>query len=126
MPTAATVASARRRHCRRTSAARPRQASPAAPVRMIDRLAVYDLAWAEEMLQPNDPESYAELRRATSVPACAASSKARFLARVARKRPATSMSPETFVNASYSLMALLAIKLGVRGMPGGTPSAGDV
>jgi L-alanine-DL-glutamate epimerase-like enolase superfamily enzyme len=37
-------------------------------VRMIDRLAVYDLAWAEEMLQPNDPESYAELRRATSVP----------------------------------------------------------
>lgn len=37
-------------------------------VRMIDRLAVYDLAWAEEMLQPNDPESYAELRRTTSVP----------------------------------------------------------
>jgi L-alanine-DL-glutamate epimerase-like enolase superfamily enzyme len=35
---------------------------------MLDRLAPYDLAWAEEMLQPVDPRSHAELRRATPVP----------------------------------------------------------
>jgi L-alanine-DL-glutamate epimerase-like enolase superfamily enzyme len=37
-------------------------------VKMLDRLAPYDLAWAEEMLQPIDPAPYAELRRTTPVP----------------------------------------------------------
>jgi L-alanine-DL-glutamate epimerase-like enolase superfamily enzyme len=37
-------------------------------VKMLDRLAPYNLAWAEEMLPPIEPGTYAELRRATSVP----------------------------------------------------------
>jgi L-alanine-DL-glutamate epimerase-like enolase superfamily enzyme len=37
-------------------------------VRMLERLAPFNLAWAEEMLPPFDPAPYAELRRATSTP----------------------------------------------------------
>jgi L-alanine-DL-glutamate epimerase-like enolase superfamily enzyme len=37
-------------------------------VRMLERLAPYDLAWAEEMLPPFDPEPYAELRKLTPTP----------------------------------------------------------
>ena len=34
---------------------------------MLDRLAPYELAWAEEMLQPLDPRTHAELRNSTQV-----------------------------------------------------------
>jgi L-alanine-DL-glutamate epimerase-like enolase superfamily enzyme len=36
--------------------------------RLLRRLEPFDLAWAEEMLPPFDPQPYAELRRATSTP----------------------------------------------------------
>ena len=35
---------------------------------MLRMLEPFDLAWAEEMLPPFDPEPYAELRRTTSTP----------------------------------------------------------
>lgn len=37
-------------------------------VRMLRMLEPFNLAWAEEMLPPLDPEPFAELRRATSTP----------------------------------------------------------
>ncbi|TDC86260.1 mandelate racemase/muconate lactonizing enzyme family protein [Actinomadura sp. 7K507] len=37
-------------------------------LRLLDALAPYDLAWAEEFLPPLDPEPYAELRGRTSTP----------------------------------------------------------
>jgi L-alanine-DL-glutamate epimerase-like enolase superfamily enzyme len=37
-------------------------------LRMLQILEPYDLAWAEEMLPPFDPEPYAELRRESSIP----------------------------------------------------------
>jgi len=46
----------------------PRPWSVKEAARMLRRLEPFDLAWAEEMLPPFDPEPYAELRRATATP----------------------------------------------------------
>jgi L-alanine-DL-glutamate epimerase-like enolase superfamily enzyme len=46
----------------------PRPWSVKEAARMLRMLEPFDLAWAEEMLPPFDPEPYAELRRATSTP----------------------------------------------------------
>jgi L-alanine-DL-glutamate epimerase-like enolase superfamily enzyme len=46
----------------------PRPWSVKEAARMLRMLEPFDLAWAEEMLPPLDPEPYAELRRATSIP----------------------------------------------------------
>jgi L-alanine-DL-glutamate epimerase-like enolase superfamily enzyme len=46
----------------------PRPWSVKEAARMLRILEPFDLAWAEEMLPPFDPQPYAELRRATSTP----------------------------------------------------------
>ena len=46
----------------------PRPWSVKEAARMLRLLEPFDLAWAEEMLPPFDPQPYAELRRATSTP----------------------------------------------------------
>ena len=46
----------------------PRPWSVKEAARMLRMLEPFDLAWAEEMLPPFDPQPYAELRRATSTP----------------------------------------------------------
>lgn len=46
----------------------PRPWSVKEAARMLRRLEPSNLAWAEEMLPPFDPQPYAELRRATSTP----------------------------------------------------------
>ena len=46
----------------------PRPWSVKEAARMLRMLEPFNLAWAEEMLPPFDPQPYAELRRATSTP----------------------------------------------------------